>query len=507
MPSIFARVKASVFPVREPIFAAAPTQKPKALAGQFAVPLPVYSVGNEKPEFISEGEISLADEVTSAKKLSLFDKITRGAGSPIVFFVMLGAIGVWLVLRLIYGTSKLSCPTFWNSYTKCPYYQWILILIQYIEEKGETNNLIDDTWQIMIQNISSLQVYFTNILLIRQQQNANRSMITTLAEIQSRNVTCERLLGMIPDYQWMETHKDAPKQLMLNGRPIDDEVEELSFAVSDVKPTRFQYVWSKTCHAAAKGMGSLYAYVFYWICIFGWVGIGPMFQFSDTWQLWVNTGTAISLTITSMFLQNVQQQQEYILEKCLEYSLRIDAEIESRLRELTEDSKPNPIIEPPPPKPTNVEKGVDNFADVMGSGLGVALTMVVFIVWIAVRPVLEFGDDWWLIIGTFTGLVGFIDAFVLRNMYSREEKDAGKQFKVIADSDVRLLDRLNVPSPGCNVVVRLLALRIFVAIGDGCGSQWATVGAVLFVIGLLVTATIMLWSTVSCLCTIAIAIG
>jgi low-affinity ferrous iron transport protein len=452
-------MKASIFPAREPIFAAAPTQRPGALAGQFTPPPPTYSSSNEKNDFtFSEGEISLATEVTSAKKPNALDKITRAAGSPIVFFVMLVLIGFWVVMGLIYGTN--------------------------------------DTWQIMIQNASSIQVYLTDILLIRQQQNAGRALMTTLAELQSRNATCERLLGQIPNCQWMETHKDAPKQLMLNGRPVDDELEESLYMVTG-QPTRFQYVWTKMCHASASAMGSIYAYIFYWIGIFAWVGIGPIFQFSDTWQLWVNTATAISLTITSVFLQNIQQQQEDTLEKCLEYALKVDAEVEYRLRELTEDIKPNPIHEIPAPKPTKIERGVDNFADVMGSGLGVALTILVFVAWIAVGPVLTFDDNWWLIIGTFTGLVGFIDAFVLRNMYSREEKAAGFEFRAIQDSDERLLDRLNVPLPQRVAVVRPLTLRISIAIGDACGSQWASVSAVLFVIALLVLATAMLWSTVS----------
>jgi hypothetical protein len=61
----------------------------------------------------------------------------------------------------------------------------------------------------------------------------------------------------------------------------------------------------------------------------------------------------------------------------------------------------------------------------------------------------------------------------------------------------RLLDRLNVPLPQRVAVVRPLTLRISIAIGDACGSQWASVSAVLFVIALLVLATAMLWSTVS----------
>ena len=39
-----------------------------------------------------------------------------------------------------------------------------------------------------------------------------------------------------------------------------------------------------------------------------------------------------------------------------------------------------------------------------------------------------------------------------------------------------------------------MPVRISIWIGDACGSQWASVGSVLFVVALLVTATIMLWS-------------
>jgi low-affinity ferrous iron transport protein len=199
----------------------------------------------------------------------------------------------------------------------------------------------------------------------------------------------------------METHKQPARRIMSpNGKAIEDETEES--ILLDMKMSRISYVWNRVCHAASVGMGSLYAYVFYWIGIFVWVGIGPIFQFSNTWQLYVNTATAIVLTFASAFLQNVEQRQEENLEKSLEYATKIDCEIEQRLRELTGDTKPNPIFEILPPKIGKLDRSIDNFGNFMGSGIGLLFSLICTIVWVAVGPPLEFGDNWILILGTFT---------------------------------------------------------------------------------------------------------
>ncbi|KAJ5052343.1 uncharacterized protein L3040_002094 [Drepanopeziza brunnea f. sp. 'multigermtubi'] len=175
--------------------------------------------------------------------------------------------------------------------------------------------------------------------------------------------------------------------------------------------------------------------------------------------------------------------------------MKIDAEVEYRLRELTEDVKPNQIFEIPADVPNRVERQIDGFANVMGSGIGVAISILAVAIWFAVGPVLSFDDDWWLIIGTFTGLVGFIDGFVLRHLYMREEAQAKTQFRKVQLADSRLLERLNVPVPVLADIHRSSSTRVSIWVGDACGSQWATVASVAFVVALLLTATIMLWST------------
>jgi low-affinity ferrous iron transport protein len=470
---------ASFTPETTPIYAAAPTQKLQ-FPGQNSVrqPPPSYSPDPEKNGGRSANgglgkrgswpisstktdsrteitELSSPNDTSSAKKSNLFDKITRAAGSSTTFFVMLAILGAWVLLGFIFG------PT--------------------------------DTWQIILQNASSVQVYVTDILLIIQLSNAGRGLMTTIAELQSRNKTCERLLRQLPSCSWMETHKEKPKQLLVNGRPIDDEIEESLFMVSGPQ-ARFQRIWTRTCHVVSRSVGSVWAFIFYWVGIVVWVILGIPVQFSNEWQLYINTITALSLTLTSVFLQNIQQQQEDNLEKCLEYALKVDAEVEYRLREITEDSKPNSIHEIPYPPLSRSERAIARFATIMGSGLGVLISLVALVAWLAVGPILKFDDNWVLIIGTFTGLVGFIDGFVLRNIYSIGETSAAIQFRNLMYSDSRLLEVLNVPVPLEPVKQLSLSERISLATSDLCGHRYTSVGAVLAVVGLLIAASILQWS-------------
>lgn len=399
----------------------------------------------------------ISSQRSSEAPLNFFDKVTKAAGSSWVFVAMMAMLTAWAVYGIVEGPS--------------------------------------DTWQIMLQNVSSIQVYLTDILLLRQQSNSLRSLLRTLAEMQSRNQSVDRLIRRIPDCEWMETHEKEPERMLtVNGRAVEDEKEEeLMLELQNL--SRVRYVWNKTCHVIASGLGSLWAFIVYWLIIAGWVALGPSLKFSDTWQLYVNTVTAIILTFTSVFLQNIQQQQEDSLEKSLEYATNVDAEVEKHLRELADDSKPNPIFEIPPPKINRIERMIDVFADTMGSVYGVIGTAIVIVAWVAVGPTLEFDDNWWLIIGTFTGLVGFIDGFVLRNVYMREATTVNAEFTAIAVSDEKIFDLLNLPYPAMPAIKSdNISRRVSRAAGDFCGLAGTSVGSVIVVIGLLAAASALKWT-------------
>ncbi|TGO09151.1 hypothetical protein BTUL_0177g00100 [Botrytis tulipae] len=448
-PSTWHTFKNFISPTKQPIRAAAISQTshptPKKAPGQTS------SNGKREPILITT-----KDEISIPKR-NVLDIVTKAAGSNWVFVAMMAIMLVWVTFGLINGTT--------------------------------------DTWQIVMQNASSIQVYLTDILLLRQASNASKSLLTTLAELQSRNQTSERLLRQLPSCQWMETHKNPAEKLLKYNEPVESSADDILITSGGGDISKARYMWNSTCRIVAKGLGSIWAYILYWIGIFFWVGIGPLFQFSDTWQLYVNTATAVALTFTSVFLQNIQQQQEDNLEQCLEYALRVDSEVEWRLREITNDYQPNPIFEIPAPTIGRIERSIDIFADVMGSAVGLLITLIVTIVWIAVGPILDFNDNWWLIIGTFTGLVGFIDGFVLRNVYYRDEKVAEVQFEKIAESDDRLLDLLNILSPyQTPTKPRNFSTRASATAGEFCALSGVSVASVGVVFALIATASIMKWS-------------
>ncbi|ESZ92913.1 hypothetical protein SBOR_6686 [Sclerotinia borealis F-4128] len=444
------KFKDSISPIKQPIRAAAISQTShptsKGVAGRSS-----SSNGKREPIIITTKDIS------SKPRRNTLDIVTKAAGSNWVFVGMMAIMLVWVIFGFIDGAT--------------------------------------DTWQIVMQNASSIQVYLTDILLLRQASNASKSLLTTLAELQSRNQTCERLLRQLPSCQWTETHKDPARKLLQDAKPVESNPDDILLMGGVGKPSKVRHAWNRTCKTVAGGLGSIWAYIFYWIGIFFWVGIGPHFQFSNTWQLYVNTATAVALTFTSVFLQNIQQQQEDNLEKCLEYALKVDAEVEWRLREITNDYQPNPVFEIPAPIIGRIDRSIDVFADIVGSGVGLLITLIVIIAWAAVGPVLQFNDNWWLIIGTFTGLVGFVDGFVLRNVYHRDEKVAEVQFEEMAESDDRLLDLLNIPAPyQAPSKPRNCGTRASTTAGYWCALSSVSVGSVGVVFALLVIASIMKWS-------------
>ncbi|TGO20548.1 hypothetical protein BPAE_0286g00050 [Botrytis paeoniae] len=450
LPSAWQKFKDFISPRKQPIRAAAISQTshatPKNAAGR-----PSSSNGKREPILVT------TKDAISKPRRNMLDIVTKAAGSNWVFVAMMAIMLVWVIFGFVDGTT--------------------------------------DTWQIVMQNASSIQVYLTDILLLRQASNASTSLLTTLAELQSRNQTFERLLRQLPSCQWIETHKNPAQKLLKDDKPVESDADDILLTSGSGEISKARYMWNNTCKTVARGLGSIWAYILYWIGIFFWVGIGPLFQFSDTWQLYVNTATAVALTFTSIFLQNIQQQQEDNLEQCLEYVLRVDSEVEWRLREITNDYQPNSVFEIPAPTISWIDRSIDIFADVMGSGVGLLITLIVTIVWIAVGPILEFDDNWWLIIGTFTGLVGFIDGFVLRNVYYRDEKVAEVQFEKIAESDDRLLDLLNIPSSyQTTTKPRKFSTRASAAAGEFCALSSVSVASVGVVFALLATASIMKWS-------------
>lgn len=80
----------------------------------------------------------------------------------------------------------------------------------------------------------------------------------------------------------------------------------------------FQYIAEKT----ALLVGTPWAFIAAVIVIIGWAASGPLFGYSDTWQLVVNTGTTIITFLIVFLIQNTQNRETRIVRLKLDELLR-----------------------------------------------------------------------------------------------------------------------------------------------------------------------------------------
>lgn len=66
--------------------------------------------------------------------------------------------------------------------------------------------------------------------------------------------------------------------------------------------------FNRFSHRAARIVGSSYAFIFAIVLVVAWLATGPMFHYSDTWQLVINTGTTIVTFLMVFVIQNSQNR-------------------------------------------------------------------------------------------------------------------------------------------------------------------------------------------------------
>lgn len=67
-------------------------------------------------------------------------------------------------------------------------------------------------------------------------------------------------------------------------------------------------IFRRFAHGASIGVGSPYAFIAAMLVVAAWAVSGPVFAFSDTWQLVINTGTTIVTFLMVFLIQNTQNR-------------------------------------------------------------------------------------------------------------------------------------------------------------------------------------------------------
>jgi low affinity Fe/Cu permease len=81
-------------------------------------------------------------------------------------------------------------------------------------------------------------------------------------------------------------------------------------------------IFTAFAHRVAGWTGQPLAFIVAVTIIMGWVATGPIFHYSDTWQLIINTGTTIVTFLMVFVIQNAQNRDGSAIQAKLDELIR-----------------------------------------------------------------------------------------------------------------------------------------------------------------------------------------
>ena len=97
------------------------------------------------------------------------------------------------------------------------------------------------------------------------------------------------------------------------------------------KKKGFRNFFNKFSETVTKVTGGAYAFIIATLFIIVWAITGPVFNFSDTWQLVINTSTTIITFLMVFVIQHSQNKDTLALQLKLNELLAANAEASNRL--------------------------------------------------------------------------------------------------------------------------------------------------------------------------------
>ena len=91
-------------------------------------------------------------------------------------------------------------------------------------------------------------------------------------------------------------------------------------------------------HHTAEAAGRSHAFAGAVLVLFVWAATGPLFHFSDTWQLVINTGTTIVTFLMVFLIQNTQNRDAHAVHLKLDELIRANKQARNSLLALEDMS-------------------------------------------------------------------------------------------------------------------------------------------------------------------------
>ena len=109
-------------------------------------------------------------------------------------------------------------------------------------------------------------------------------------------------------------------------------------------PHRF----ASLARAVSRATGRPGAFIAAAALVLGWAATGPLFDFSDTWSLWINSATTIITFLMVFLLQHTQSVDTRAMQAKLDELIRAIEPADNRLRGIERNDDAGPGGEPGP---------------------------------------------------------------------------------------------------------------------------------------------------------------